>query len=134
MRKEDQGTPTDNPEPRSTWKQMRSAELLVEKEEPELKVDFRIEGIAQDVILKDEKVDDKVRTGDHTKSIIEDLEKAEKSMKFSEESSRTTHELGNIELHELGQMSRTVQCHSCLKHIPEGWQGNGGCGHQVSVK
>ena len=30
------------------------------------------------------------------------------SGRFSEESSRTIHELGNIELHELGQVSRTV--------------------------
>ena len=40
-------------------------------------------------------------------------------MKFSEESSRTIHEIGNIELCELGQISRTVQCHSCVKHIQE---------------
>ena len=33
---------------------MRSAESLVEKEEPSFEVDLRIEGIAQDVILKDE--------------------------------------------------------------------------------
>ena len=38
----------------------------------------------------------------------------------SEESSRTIHELDNVELHGLGQISRTVQCQSCLKHIPEG--------------
>ena len=43
-----------------------------------------------------------------------------KSIKFTEESSRTIHELGDTELHDLGQKSRTVQCHSCLKHIPEG--------------
>ena len=46
------GTPTDNPKPPSIWKQMRSAESLVEKEEPEFKVDHRIEGIARDVIPK----------------------------------------------------------------------------------
>ena len=40
-------------------------------------------------------------------------------MKISEESSRTIHELGNVELHELGQISRTVQCQSCLKHTWE---------------
>ena len=51
-RKEDQGTPTDNPEPPSIWKQKRSAESPVEKEAPEFKVDLRIEGIAQDVIQK----------------------------------------------------------------------------------
>ena len=54
MREEGQGTPTDNPERWSIWKQMRGAESTVEKEEPELKVDLGIEGIAQDVIVKDE--------------------------------------------------------------------------------
>ena len=67
-----------------------------------------------------QKVVDKLRTGYHTKSIIEDLERAGKSINFSEEPSCTIHELGNIELHELGQISRTVQCQSCLKHAPEG--------------
>ena len=52
--------------------------------------------------------------------MIEDLVKAEKSIKFIEESSRKIHELGNIELYELGQISRTVQCQACLKHIAEG--------------
>ena len=47
-------------------------------------------------------------------------ERQEKSIKFSEESSRTIHELGNIELHELGQISRIVQCQSWFKHEPEG--------------
>ena len=106
---------------------MRSTESPVGKEEPEFKVDLRIEGIGQDVILEDEerrghiqKVVDKLRTGYHTVSIIEDLGKAEKSIKFSEESSGAIHELGNIELHELGQISRTTQCQSCLKHVLEG--------------
>ena len=41
----------------------------------------------------------------------------ENPSKFSEESSGTIHELGNIELHELGQISKTIQCEFCLKHI-----------------
>ena len=63
---------------------------------------------------------EKLRTGYRTNSIIEDFGMAAKSINFSEESSRPSHEPGNIELHELGQISRTVQCQSCLKHIPEG--------------
>ena len=116
VQREEQGTPTDNPEPPSIWKRMRGAESLVEKEECEFKVDLRIEGIAQDVIQENEqrmgqfqKVADKLRTGYRTKSIVEDLGKPERSIKFSEESSRTIRELGDIELHELGQISRTVQ-------------------------
>ena len=54
MRKEDHGYPTDNPEPPSIWKQIGSAQSQVEKEGVEVKVDIRIEGIAQYVILEDE--------------------------------------------------------------------------------
>ena len=58
---------------------------LVEKEEPEFKVDLRLEGIAQEVILKDEErmgqireVVEKRRNGSRTKSILEDLGKPRK--------------------------------------------------------
>ena len=54
MRKEEQGIPTDNPERLCVGKLMRSTESPVEKEDPEFKVDLRIEGIAQDVILEGE--------------------------------------------------------------------------------
>ena len=61
----------------------------------------------------------KLRNVFRTQSVFEDMGKPENSMKFSEESSRTIHEMDNIELHELGQISRTVQCYSCLNHILE---------------
>ena len=51
--REDQGNPTDDPELPSARKLERSAESNVE-EEPEFKVDLRIEEITQGVILKDE--------------------------------------------------------------------------------
>ena len=35
---------------------------------------------------------------------------------FSEASRRTIKELGNIELYELGEISKTVQCTTCLKY------------------
>ena len=54
VREESQRTPTNNPERWSIWKQMRGTESLVEKEEPKCKVELRIEGIAQDVVLGDE--------------------------------------------------------------------------------
>ena len=37
--------------------------------------------------------------------------------RFDSNKSRTD----NIELHDLVQISRTVQCQSCLKHVPEDW-------------
>ena len=101
---------------------------LVEKEEPGSDGDTRIEKNSQDVILQNERGNGanpkrsakKYEVASSTKSMIEDVGKPEKSIRFSEESSRTIHELDNIELHELGQISRTVQCHSYLKHIPVG--------------
>ena len=60
VHREEKGNPTDNPEQPSARKLERSAESRVEKE-PAFKVDFRIEGIAQDVILKDEEWTGKIQ-------------------------------------------------------------------------
>ena len=62
----------------------------------------------------------KLRKGPYPKSIRGDLRKPGNSVIFSEESRRIIHSLGNIELYELGQMSCTIQCHSCFWHMPEG--------------
>ena len=51
--REDRGNPTNDPESSQSRKLERRDESTVEKE-PKIKVDLRIEGIAQDVILKDE--------------------------------------------------------------------------------
>ena len=124
--REDQGNSTNDPESSRSRKLEQRDESSVEKE-LELEVDLRIEGIAQDVILKDEermgKIQEvvvKLRKGSYTKSIREDLGNPQNSMRFSEESSRIIHEVGNIDLYELGQMTRSVHCHSCWKHLPEG--------------
>ena len=108
VQREEQGNPTDNPELLSVRNLKRSAESLLEKEEPEFKVDLRIEGVAQDGILKDQErmgkiqeAVERLRRGSRTKSILEDLGKPESSMKLSEESSRIFHEMGNIELYVL---------------------------------
>ena len=85
MQREEQGNPTVNPELLSVRKLKRSAESLVEKEQPEFKVDLKIEGIAQDEILEDEErmghiqeAAEKSRNGSRTKSILKDLAKPEK--------------------------------------------------------
>ena len=100
-------------------------ESTVEKE-PEFKVDLRLEGTAHDVILKDEERMGKIlevpesEEGSYTKSNREDLRKPRNAMIFSEGSSRIIHELGNIELYELGHnMSSTIQCHSCMPERPD---------------
>ena len=44
------------------------------------------------------------------------------NMIFSEEASRAVCEMGNTELIELKQTSATIQCPSCLKQVPEGFE------------
>ena len=61
VQREEQGNPADNPELPSAGKLERRTESTAEKEEPELEVDLRTEGIAQDAILKDEERMGKIR-------------------------------------------------------------------------
>ena len=56
--------------------------------------------------------------GSCTKSVRNDLSNG--NMIFTEESSRAVCEMGKMELIELIQTSATIQCPSCLKHVPEG--------------
>ena len=56
--------------------------------------------------------------GSSTKSFRIDFSKG--TLIFSAEPSRAIHEMGNMELIELKQTSATIQCSSCLKHVPEG--------------
>ena len=65
------------------------------------------------------------KSKDGSKSVQDDLTNGD--MIFTEESSRVVYEMGNVELFELGQISMTVQCHSCLNQEPEGFKFCG-CG------
>ena len=55
------------------------------------------------------------RHWNHTKSIVDDLAKEGTSNVFSEASRRTIKELGNVELFELGEISKTVHGVACLR-------------------
>ena len=59
---------------------------------------------------------EELRIGSCTKSICDELSKG--NMIFSEESSHAIYEMGNMEWVELRQTSVTLQCPSCLKHLP----------------
>ena len=104
---------------------------------PKFETDLRVEGVPQYAILKAKeqmkeinKMSEKLKSGSCTKSVRDDLEK-KGDMIFSEVSSRVIYEMGSMELFELRQISVTAQCHSCLKHVPEGLQF---CGCGVSVR
>ena len=78
--------------------------------------------IPQDGVLEDqgrmtniEELLEKLRTGYQTASIVTDLDKKRIFKKFSEESRDTIRKLGNIELYELGAISKTVQWQACLR-------------------
>ena len=127
MREEGQGTPTDNPERWSIWQQVRSTESLVETEEPEFQVNLRIEGVAQDVIQKDEgqtgqiqKVVDKLRTGSHVRSIIEDMGKTGKSISSAKSRVVQFTNWETLSCTSWEKHPEPCKCQSCLKHVPEG--------------
>ena len=61
---------------------------------------------------------EKLKIGSGTTSIRNDVSKS--NMIFYEESSRAIYWMGIMELIELRQTSATLQCRSCLKHVPEG--------------
>ena len=55
-----------------------------------------------------------------TESVIADLSKTGEFNRFSEESKKTVQILGKIELFDLGEVSKNIQCSSCAKYWPEG--------------
>ena len=120
--KDVRGYTTDDPT--STRKFVRDSESVVDKK-PQFEIDLRVEGVSQDTILQDEekmkeinKKLERLRIGSCAKSIRNDLSNGNRI--FSEESSHPICEMGNMELIELRQTSATLQCPSCLKHVPEG--------------
>ena len=106
----------------STRRLVRDPDPAVEKN-PQFEIDLRIEGVSQGAILQDEEKMkeineeklEKFKMGSGTKSIRNDLSKCR--MIFREEISRAINEMGNMELIET---SATMQCLSCLEHVPEG--------------
>ena len=107
----------------STRRLVRGVEPAVQKK-PQFENDLRVEEVSQDAFSQDdEKMDEineklgKLKIGSGTTFIRNDVSKGE--MIFSEESSRAICEMGNMELIDLRQTSATIQCPSCLKHVPE---------------
>ena len=101
-----------------------SSENNVVREEDSFQADLRVHGVSQDVIYNDQEVMtqiqtlvDKLQDGYRTKSIINDLEKKGISSMFSKASRRTIK--GKVELYELGEISKTDQCQSCLRYFKE---------------
>ena len=101
----------------------RKLEPFVDKK-PQFEIDLRMEGLSQDAMLQDEaKMNDinekleKFKMGSCAKSIRNDLSKGK--MIVSEETSRAIYEMGNMELIDLKETSATIQCLSCVKHVPE---------------
>ena len=87
-----------------------------------LKDDLRIQGIPQEAVLEDQgrktkiqELVDKLRSEKQTKSVIVDLRK-ENSTGSVRNPKRQFKELGNIDLNELGDVSKKTLCPSCSKY------------------
>ena len=61
---------------------------------------------------------EKLKSVSCSTSIRDDLK--DDNVIFIEGSSRVIYEMGNMELFELRQTTDTIQCHSCLRHVPRG--------------
>ena len=106
------GNTTEDPGSSGVWKLERNSDPLVEKKP---KFDFEK---TKEINKKLEKL----RIGSCTNSLRNDLKKKKKKgvLIFSEESRCVIYDMVNLELIELRQTSATMQCLSCLKHVPEG--------------
>ena len=61
----------------------------------------------------------KLQDGYRTKSIMDDWSRKEHPTCSAKLQRRTVKEMGNIELFELGEISKTVQCPTCLRYSKE---------------
>ena len=102
---------TQNHDAKGNWSEVLSH--LFKKEKLEFKVEIRIEGVAQRCNLEGRRANGKNHTsiGKVEKRFTPEIYSARSGnlkipMTFSEESRRVINEMG-------------VQCHSCLKHLPE---------------
>ena len=76
---------------------------------PEFESDLRVPGVPEEVVQQDKKQNEGnrrelqkiLRIGSNAATIREDLTKEDGDLTLSEESQRTTHEMGNVELFEL---------------------------------
>ena len=90
-------------------------------------VDLRSHGVPDDTVQQDEnhmkeinEKMEKLRIGSNAESIREDWSRENGDFTSSENSRRTIHEMGNVELFELGKTTSTLQCQSCYKHVLDG--------------
>ena len=94
----------------------------VADEEDKFKIDFRVQGVPNKAALEDEGRTNRIQklahileTHSRTDALITDLQKTV-FKPFSEESKRTTHNLGKIDLFELDEVSAKTQRPSCAKY------------------
>ena len=103
-----------------------NSRAMLQRERTRFKSISGFQGVSQDAVFRDtdrmtriQPSVDKLQAGYRTKSIIDDLEKKGTSNVFGEASRRTNKELGFVELYALGEISKTVQCLTCLRYSKE---------------
>ena len=129
-----QRIPTPRPAPRivlkNAWQVEQGKLSSSEKscaEEDLLKIDLRVQGVRQSALLEDQGRMTKIRelvkalrTEYRTESAMADSSETGEFNRFSEDSQKTVPKLGNIDLFELGEVSKKIQCSSCATYWPEG--------------
>ena len=93
-----------------------SLQQQANSESSDFVIDFRVEGVPDDILPKAQKCfeknvgkwEKKLRIGSRAKFFREDLSKEDGDLTFNEKSRRTICETGNVELFELGKLQRPV--------------------------
>ena len=87
----------------------------------------RVQGVPPEAVHQDEDRTRRIRKLAHIlkrqseeQALITDLQKTDTFNPFGEESEEIIHNLGNVELFELYEVSTKTQCPSCAKYWPEG--------------
>ena len=96
--------------------QQTSIEKSITGQENPFTVDFLVQGTPQKAVLEDRERTTRIRKLAHSQN----PSRTDALSTFSEESKRTIHSWGKIELFELGEVYAKTQCSSCAKYWPEG--------------
>ena len=105
--------------------QTGTGQPVTERQDEELKIDFRIPGLSHSIVkeaehLRVQELVNRIETHPHRAALHADLQQNNVYNPFSENSKKMIRELGNVELFELCETTPKVQCPHCLLYWNQG--------------
>ena len=105
--------------------QTGTGQPVTDRQDEELKIDFRIPGLSHEIVkeaehLRVQELVNRIETHPHRAALHADLQQNNVYNPFSENSKKMILELGNVELFELCETTPKVQCPHCLLYWNQG--------------